>query len=70
MFLGFYRKANFEIQILIRNMKYQQCTNCVMDTTDSAIIFDENGVCDHCNTYYTKTLPFWNTGQKGMSGGS
>jgi len=32
--------------------KYQICTNCVMDTTDSKINFDENGVCDHCNTFY------------------
>ena len=23
--------------------EYQRCTNCVMDTTDSAIVFDENG---------------------------
>lgn len=22
--------------------KYQICTNCVMDTTDSKIVFDEN----------------------------
>ena len=42
--------------------KYQICTNCVMDTTDSSIIFDENGVCDHCNTYYSKILPVWNKG--------
>ena len=32
--------------------KYQICTNCVMDTTDSAIIFDDNGVCDHCEIFY------------------
>ena len=30
-----------------------------MDTTDSKIIFDENGVCDHCNTFYKRILPFW-----------
>lgn len=38
-----------------------------MDTTDSAISFDEKGVCDHCNTYYTKTLPSWDTDEKGMA---
>ena len=27
---------------------FQRCTRCVMDTTDSKITFDENGVCDHC----------------------
>ncbi len=31
--------------------EYQVCTNCVMDTTDSMITFDENGVCDYCNGY-------------------
>ncbi|MCZ2475122.1 N-acetyl sugar amidotransferase [Aquirufa ecclesiirivi] len=48
------------------NMNYQICTNCVMDTTDSQIVFDEKGVCDHCNTYYSQTLPHWDTGEKGM----
>jgi N-acetyl sugar amidotransferase len=33
-----------------------------MDTSDSAIVFDENGVCDHCITYKTKTLPNWSPG--------
>lgn len=36
------------------------CINCVMDTTDSKILFDENGVCDHCNTYYSDIRPKWN----------
>jgi N-acetyl sugar amidotransferase len=44
----------------------QVCSNCVMDTTDSNILFDVHGICDHCNTYYTKTLPTWDTGEKGM----
>ena len=43
----------------------QICTNCVMDTTDSMITFDEKGVCDHCNTYYQKILPHWHTDEKG-----
>ena len=41
------------------------CTNCVMDTTDSRITFDEKGVCDHCNTFYTDIEPFWHTDEKG-----
>jgi N-acetyl sugar amidotransferase len=36
-----------------------------MDTTDSLIKFDSDGVCDHCNTFYTKTLPSWETGHVG-----
>ena len=43
------------------------CTNCVMDTTDSAIVFDEQGVCDHCNTFYSDIKPNWNTGEKGWN---
>ncbi len=46
-------------------MKHQICKNCVMDTTDSQIIFDENGVCDHCNTFKNDILPKWHTDEKG-----
>ncbi|MBC71023.1 N-acetyl sugar amidotransferase [Muricauda ruestringensis] len=46
-------------------MEYQICTNCVMDTTDSKIVFDENGVCDHCNTFYNDILPYWHTDERG-----
>ncbi|MDX1907972.1 MAG: N-acetyl sugar amidotransferase [Bacteroidia bacterium] len=30
---------------------YQQCTRCVMDTTDPDISFDVHGVCNHCHSY-------------------
>lgn len=43
----------------------QTCSNCVMDTTDSRITFDEKGVCDHCNTYYKDILPNWHTDERG-----
>lgn len=33
------------------NNKYQQCSNCIMDTTDPLITFDVNGICNHCNKY-------------------
>lgn len=38
------------------------CANCVMDTTDPNIKFDENGVCERCKIYYSETLPKWNKG--------
>ena len=38
------------------------CSRCVMDTTDSVISFDDNGVCDHCRTYDAKILPYWVNG--------
>tara|TARA_B110001450_G_scaffold251446_1_gene271582 strand:+ start:162 stop:1307 length:1146 start_codon:yes stop_codon:yes gene_type:complete len=41
------------------------CKNCVMDTTDSKIVFDEKGVCDHCNTFYKDILPKWLTDERG-----
>lgn len=36
-----------------------------MDTTDSKITFDENGVCDHCNTFKNSIQPFWHTDNRG-----
>ncbi len=30
---------------------YRICTNCIMDTSDSEIRFDENGVCNYCNAF-------------------
>lgn len=44
---------------------HQICTNCVMDTTDSKITFDDKGVCDHCNTFYKDILPNWHTDERG-----
>ena len=32
-------------------MEIKSCTNCLMDTTDSAISFNENGVCNYCTDY-------------------
>lgn len=29
-------------------IEYQQCCNCVMDTTDSGIYFNESGTCNYC----------------------
>ena len=36
-----------------------------MDTSDTRIIFDHNGVCDHCNTFYKNILPYWKTDKTG-----
>lgn len=44
---------------------YQICSNCVMDSTDSKIVFDDKGVCDHCNNFYTNVLPNWHPNDKG-----
>ena len=49
----------------MNHAQYQICTNCVMDTTDSVITFDEDGVCDHCNGFYRDILPNWHTDEAG-----
>lgn len=46
-------------------MSYQICTNCIMDTSDSRITFDEKGMCDHCNDFYQNVQPHWYTGERG-----
>jgi N-acetyl sugar amidotransferase len=45
--------------------KFQVCTRCVMDTTDSKIVFDENGICDHCLDFEQNVKPNWHTDERG-----
>lgn len=44
---------------MVNKRPYQRCTRCVMDTTDSKITFDENGVCDHCRNFDKNIKPYW-----------
>ena len=37
-----------------------------MDTSDINIVFDKKGICDHCNTFYSKIKPFWHTDEIGL----
>jgi N-acetyl sugar amidotransferase len=50
---------------MIEKRPYKICSNCVMDTSDSRITFDENEVCDHCNDFYKNTEPSWQPNEKG-----
>lgn len=45
--------------------KYQVCSKCVMDTSDSRIVFDVSGVCDHCNSFKRDVLPNWHPNHEG-----
>ena len=45
---------------------YQICINCIMDTTDPNIIFDEKGWCDYCRNFHETILPNWHPNEKGM----
>lgn len=46
-------------------MTTQICTNCVMDTTDSKITFDDKGICDHCHGFWNDLKPYWHTDERG-----
>ncbi len=48
-------------------MKYQCCTRCVMDTTDPKIIFDSQGVCNHCHQFEEVTKKGWFPGEEGRT---
>lgn len=41
------------------NSKPQVCTRCVMDTSDPAISFDAEGVCNHCRSYEEERRKTW-----------
>lgn len=41
--------------------KHQICSNCVMDTSDPNIAFDDDGRCDYCDNFLTLIKPNWVT---------
>ena len=45
---------------------YQICSNCIMDTTDSTLTFDERGWCDYCRNFYKNILPNWHPNEEGV----
>ncbi len=44
---------------------YQVCANCIMDTSDSTIAFDERGWCVYCNNFHNNIRPNWHTDERG-----
>ena len=46
-------------------MTIKICSNCVMDTTDAKISFNDAGICDHCLDFKANVLPNWHTDSKG-----
>lgn len=44
---------------------YTICSNCIMDTTDPQITFDDRGFCDYCNNFYNNIIPNWHTDERG-----
>ena len=51
----------------MQGREYEICSMCVMDTTDTNIDFDDRGVCDHCNTFFSDIEPFWNPNDVGWA---
>jgi hypothetical protein len=49
----------------MKSATHQICGRCVMDTSDAAITFDEQGVCDHCRGFEKDVLPNWHTDERG-----
>lgn len=47
--------------------QYQICSNCIMDTTDSKIVFDSHGRCEYCNNFYSNIRPNWHTDERGLA---
>lgn len=45
---------------------YKICQNCIMDTSDPNIAFDDNGRCDYCNNYESTIAPNWHTDERGQ----
>ena len=48
------------------NNDYQICSNCIMDTSDPTLTFDEKGVCVYCNNFEIEIKPNWHPNEQGM----
>ena len=44
---------------------YNICAQCVMDTSDAQISFDENNICEYCNNFEKNIKPNWHTNHIG-----
>lgn len=54
-------------RLIMKNTDYKICSNCIMDTSDPFIQFDEKGLCDYCNNFEARILPSWDRGVCGES---
>ncbi len=46
---------------------YQECINCMMDTSDPFIRFNEEGLCDGCENFYSLIKPNWKNSDESLS---
>ncbi|KMT52514.1 N-acetyl sugar amidotransferase [Pseudomonas fildesensis] len=52
---------------MLQNDAYKICTNCVMDTSDKDITFDEDGVCNHCRKFGLVSKSSWFPNEAGAA---
>lgn len=48
-----------------KNGAYRICSNCIMDTSDPNITFDDRGWCDYCNNFHERIFPNWHPDERG-----
>ena len=60
-----YQASAIKILETVGQEHYRVCSNCIMDTSDSNISFDERGWCDYCRNYHENIQPNWHPNQKG-----
>jgi len=46
--------------------EYQICKSCIMDTSDPLIVFDDQGVCNHCLYFKNNVTPVWYPNEEGQ----
>ena len=51
----------------MKDDNFKRCTNCVMDTSDPSLTFDENGRCNRCHNYYENIVPDWHPDEQGVA---
>ncbi len=55
----------FRSEATIHETPYQICTRCIMDSTDPEIVFDEEGVCNHCHYFERQLKYYWYPDERG-----
>ncbi len=45
--------------------QYKICSNCIMDTSDPRITFDDRGWCGYCRNFHKNILPHWHPDERG-----
>lgn len=49
---------------ILKKREYQQCSRCLMDTTDLEIVFDNSGYCNHCTEFLERRIKHNYQGEK------